>query len=38
MILIINDYKTTIPPLFWYNAFIILSNGSESRIGSTTAG
>jgi type I restriction enzyme R subunit len=23
--------------VFWYNAFVILSNGSESRIGSTTA-
>ncbi len=34
----LRDYKTTIPQLFWYNAFIILSNGSESRIGSTTAG
>ena len=34
----LRDYKTTIPQLFWYNAFIILSNGSESRIGSSTAG
>src|ERR1039457_2287537 len=23
--------------MFWYNAFIILSNGSQSRIGSMTA-
>jgi len=31
------DYKNTIPQLFWYNAFIILSNGSESRIGTISA-
>lgn len=31
------DYKDTIPQIFWYNAFIILSNGSESRIGTITA-
>ena len=33
----LRDYKNTIPQLFWYNAFIILSNGSDSRIGSLTA-
>ena len=33
----ISDYKETIPHIFWYNAFIILSNGSESRIGSVSA-
>jgi len=33
----LKDYKATIPQLFWYNAFIILSNGSQSRIGSLTA-
>jgi type I restriction enzyme R subunit len=33
----LQDYKQTIPQLFWYNAFIILSNGSKSRIGSLTA-
>jgi len=33
----LRDYKTTIPQLFWYNALIILSNGSQSRIGSLTA-
>ncbi len=33
----LRDYKTTIPQLFWYNAFIILSNGSESRIGTITS-
>jgi type I restriction enzyme, R subunit len=34
----ISDYKDTIPQLFWPNAFIILSNGSQSRIGSITSG
>ena len=33
----LRDYKDTIPHLFWYNALIILSNGSESRVGSLTA-
>jgi type I restriction enzyme R subunit len=31
------DTRETIPQLFRHNAFIILSNGSQSRIGSTTA-
>ncbi|WP_118974813.1 type I restriction endonuclease subunit R [Taibaiella koreensis] len=30
------DYKDVIPGLFYYNAFVILSNGIESRIGSIT--
>ncbi|MBM4140462.1 MAG: type I restriction endonuclease subunit R [Nitrospira sp.] len=33
----LTDYKDTIPQIFWYNAFIILSNGSESRIGTISA-
>ena len=33
----LRDYKDTIPHLFWYNAFIILSNGTESKVGSLTA-
>ncbi len=33
----LRDYKTAIPHIFWYNAFIVLSNGSESVIGTTTA-
>ena len=33
----LRDYKDTIPHLFWYNALIILSNGSDSRVGSLTA-
>jgi len=30
-------YKTDIPRLFWTNALIILSNGTDSRLGSLTA-
>ncbi|TVQ94235.1 MAG: type I restriction endonuclease subunit R [Chromatiaceae bacterium] len=33
----LRDYKDTIPQLFWPNALIILSNGSQSRVGSITA-
>ena len=33
----LKDYKATIPQLFWYNTLIILSNGSQSRIGSMSA-
>ena len=33
----LTDYKDTIPQIFWYNAAIILSNGSESRIGTISA-
>ncbi len=33
----LRDYKDTIPYLFWYNALIILSNGSQSKIGSVTS-
>jgi type I restriction enzyme R subunit len=32
------DYKDTIPQLFWYNALVILSNGSQSKVGSITSG
>jgi type I restriction enzyme R subunit len=31
------DYRDAIPHVFWYNAITILSNGSESRLGSMTA-
>ncbi|MBV6513831.1 MAG: hypothetical protein FMNOHCHN_03387 [Ignavibacteriaceae bacterium] len=30
------DYKDVIPKLLYYNAFVVLSNGIESRIGSIT--
>jgi type I restriction enzyme R subunit len=33
----LKDYKQTIPQLFWYNALIILSNGSQAKVGSVTA-
>lgn len=33
----LTDYKDTIPQIFWYNSFIILSNGAESRVGTITA-
>jgi len=33
----LTDYRDTIPQVFWYNAFIILSNGSKSKIGTITA-
>ncbi|TFH43890.1 MAG: type I restriction endonuclease subunit R, partial [ANME-2 cluster archaeon] len=33
----LRDNKSTIPQIFWYNAFILLSNGSISKIGSMTA-
>ena len=33
----LTDYKNAIPQLFWYNALIVLSNGSRSRVGSMTA-
>jgi len=33
----LKDYKDTIPHLFWYNGFIILSNGNDSKIGSISA-
>jgi type I restriction enzyme R subunit len=34
----LRDYKDTVPQLFWPNALIIVSNGSQSRVGSVTAG
>lgn len=33
----LRDYKDTIPQLFWYNAFIIISNGIESKVGTLTS-
>lgn len=33
----LTDYKDTIPQLFWYNGIIILSNGSESKIGTLSS-
>lgn len=33
----IRDYRDTIPQLFWYNQFIVISNGTDTRVGSVTA-
>jgi len=33
----LTDYKQSIPQLFWYNGIVILSNGSESKIGSMSS-
>jgi type I restriction enzyme R subunit len=34
----LKDYRDTIPQIFWYNAVVILSNGSKAKVGSMTAG
>jgi type I restriction enzyme R subunit len=34
----ISDYRTTVPQLFWPNALVVASNGSEARVGSVSAG
>lgn len=33
----LSDYKDTIPHLLWYNAFIVLSNGSDAVMGTVTS-
>ena len=33
----LRKYKQAIPQLFWYNALVILSNGTDSKIGSITS-
>jgi type I restriction enzyme R subunit len=33
----LRDYKDTIPHLFWYNAVIVLSNGSQTKVGTLTS-
>jgi type I restriction enzyme R subunit len=33
----VQPYIQTVPQFFWYNAFIIISNGSESKIGTITS-
>jgi type I restriction enzyme R subunit len=33
----LTHYKKEIPQLFWYNALLIASNGTDSRVGSLTA-
>ena len=33
----LSHYKQQIPQLFWFNTFLIASNGTDSRVGSLTA-
>lgn len=33
----LRDYKDTMPELMWYNAFILLSNGTEAKVGSISS-
>jgi type I restriction enzyme, R subunit len=33
----IRDYRDTIPQLFWANGFVIVSNGSEAKLGASFA-
>lgn len=33
----LTHYKQQIPQLFWFNAFLMASNGTDSRVGSLTA-
>jgi type I restriction enzyme R subunit len=33
----LTHYKNAIPKLFWYNAWLVASNGSDSKLGSITA-
>lgn len=33
----LRDYRDTIGHIFWFNAFVILSNGSDTKVGSTYA-
>ncbi|MCY4163613.1 MAG: type I restriction endonuclease subunit R [bacterium] len=33
----LRDYRDTVPHLFWFNAFVMLSNGADTLVGSTYA-
>ncbi|MDP8928198.1 MAG: type I restriction endonuclease, partial [Actinomycetota bacterium] len=33
----LRDYRDTIGHIFWFNAFVVLSNGSDTKVGSTYA-
>lgn len=33
----ISDYKDTIPQIFWYNQFIFLSNGVDTKVGTISS-
>ena len=34
----LSDYRDVVPHLFWFNGFVVLSNGSDTKVGSTYAG
>ena len=33
----LRDYRDTVRHLFWFNAFVVLSNGADTRVGATFA-
>ena len=33
----LRDYRDAVPHLFWFNAFVVLSNGADTRVGATFA-
>ena len=33
----LRDYLVTVPQFFWFNGFVVVSNGTDSRMGSTYA-
>lgn len=33
----LRDYKDTIPQAFWFNAFVVLSNGSKAKVGNISS-
>ena len=33
----LRDYRDTVPHLFWFNAFVVLSNGADTRVGAMFA-
>ncbi|HOX87442.1 MAG TPA: type I restriction endonuclease subunit R [bacterium] len=33
----LRDYLSTVPQLFWYNGFTLLSNGSQAKMGTATS-
>ncbi len=33
----LRDYRDTVPHLFWFNSFVMLSNGADTLVGSTFA-
>jgi type I restriction enzyme R subunit len=33
----LRDYKYSVPQIFWYNSFVVLSNGSKAKVGSISS-